>query len=235
MGKVIVLQHVANEGLGIIEPILAKRDLIPQFVKLYEGDEVPESIDRVAALIILGGPMSVNDVENHPYIKDEIRLIQDAFRFGTSILGICLGAQLIAKAAGATVYKGKEKEIGWYDISLTPSGKRDPLFGSMPDTLKVFQWHGETFDMPVGATRLATSDLFPNQLLRVVGHAYAMQFHLEVDEPMIRSFIEAGAEELAELKGAIDPDAILNDIPKYIEELNEHGRRFLDAFFSLVE
>ena len=235
MGKVIVLQHAPNEGLGIIGPILEKRDLIPHFVRLYEGDEVPDSIDRVAALIILGGPMSANDVSNHPYIKDEIRLIQDAFRFGTSILGICLGAQLIALAAGAAVYKGSEKEIGWYDISLTADGGRDPLFGTLPETLKVFQWHGETFDMPVGSSRLATSDLFENQLIRVVGHAYALQFHLEVDEAMIRSFIEAGGEELAELKGSIDPDAVLADIPNYVSILNEYGNRFFDAFFALVE
>ncbi|MEE8575593.1 MAG: gamma-glutamyl-gamma-aminobutyrate hydrolase family protein, partial [Thermodesulfobacteriota bacterium] len=175
------------------------------------------------------------DREKYPFIDGEIELIKNALARDIPTLGICLGAQLMAAAAGARVYKGAKKEIGWYDISLTIEGVTDPLFNALPEKMKVFQWHGDTFDIPDDAVCLASSELFPRQMLRIGKNGYALQFHLEVTQSLIEDFVSAGSAELSELKGEIDPKRIILDTPAYIDYLHSFGNLFFSRFFDLLD
>ncbi len=176
--------------------------------------------------------MGVSDADKFPYIEIEIKLISNAYKAGVPMLGICLGAQLMAHAAGAKIYRGTEKEIGWYGITLTDDGSRDNAFSTLPKTLPVFQWHGETFTLPSGATLLASSDIFPNQAFRIGDNAYGVQFHFEVTKDMITDFIDANPEELAELRGIIDPEKILDDTQRNIKALTKDGERVFNSIFG---
>ncbi len=231
MRKVLIIQHVEHEGLGIIAGAL--RGFDADFLKIYR-DRMVRSLDGYSALVVLGGPMGVYEEEKYPFLKDEIKLIESAIKKDIPTLGVCLGSQLIARAAGARVYKGNEKEIGWYDLTLTPDGMRDPLLLGMPSAFEVFQWHGDTFDIPSGGVSLASSALFPNQAVRV-GSAYGFQFHLEVTEGMVKEWIEVNREELAPLRPKIDPEAISIKTPGKLPALHATGSAVLSRFFRGVD
>lgn len=236
MKKALIIQHVPHEGPGIIQDGLKKSGIDAEFVKIYKEKLSPDAIDGKCALIILGGPMGVYEEEIYPFMKTELKLIESALKKNIPVLGICLGAQLLAKAAGARVYKGQKKEIGWYKLDLNQSALSDRLFLGMPDEIMVFQWHGDTFDIPVGAKNLASSGLFPNQLLKVGHNAYGLQFHLEVTPEMIREWFRINFSELAAIK-YIDPDKAIGDTNKYWHGLRMYGdavfSRFLRAIGSL--
>ena len=136
----------------------------------------------------------------------------------------------MAKAAGAKVYKGGKKEIGWYDVTLTGDGARDGIFLSFPEKFRVFQWHGDTFDIPGNASRIASSDLFENQVVRIGSRAYGIQFHLEVTERMVYEWLKENSEELASLKGVVDVEEIKKETPGAITILNQYGRTVLTRF-----
>ncbi|MBI5344282.1 MAG: gamma-glutamyl-gamma-aminobutyrate hydrolase family protein, partial [Deltaproteobacteria bacterium] len=225
MRKALVIQHVPHEGLGAIGPALAECGIEPDILKVYKGMAVPGSIGPgVSALIVMGGPMGVYEDDVFPFIKDELKLIESALKENLPILGVCLGSQLLAKAGGADVYRGKAKEIGWYKLSLTDEGKRDKLLLGLPPEMMVFQWHGDTFDVPGNGANLASSELFPNQMFRVGRRAYGVQFHFEVTPGMIKDWIDVNGGELNALKGKIDADRIFKDTPRYMADLNRLGR-----------
>ena len=235
MAKALVLQHVPYEGLGTIYSHLALRNIEAEYIKLYKNDELPADLAPYSCLIVMGGPMGVYDEDKYPFLIPEIKLIEKALEKDMPVLGICLGAQLMARAAGARVYPGEIKEIGWYGLSLTGEGLIDPLFNGLPEELTVFQWHGDTFDVPSGATLLASSLSFPNQLLRIGEKGYALQFHLEVMEDMISAWIDENRAELLALKGVIEPDVIIRETPARIARLKEYGDKIFSAFFDLIE
>lgn len=234
MARVLVIQHVAHEGLGIIGPALFRAGIEVEFLKIYDNAVIPRTIDGYSALIVLGGPMGVYETDVYPFIEKEVRLISSALRMRLPILGVCLGAQLLAKAAGAKVYKGSAKEIGWYDVELTEEGSDDMLFLGMPYRFNVFQWHGDTFDVPRGGVRLASSGLFPNQVIKVGANAYGFQFHLEVTEEMVKEWIAVNRDELNALKGKIDPDAIVRETPARIVDLHRYGTGVVARFLRLI-
>lgn len=120
------------------------------FLPLYEGHPLPDSAEGYDLILLMGGPMSVNDEDRYPFLKPEIAFVRRMLKLGKPMMGICLGAQLMAKSLGAKVYRGPYKEIGWYFVNQTPAGKNDPLFSTLDPCFLVFQWHGETFDLPAG-------------------------------------------------------------------------------------
>src|SRR3990167_4960977 len=226
MSRILVLQHVKSEGLGIIGKALGQRGIAVDFLKIFKGDRIPKSINGYDGLIVLGGPMGVYEEDVYPFIKDEITLIKNALKNNVTVLGICLGAQLLAKAAGADVYKGKKKEIGWYKVKLTDEGKREGLFIGLPEEFTVFQWHGDTWGQISNlspAKRLALSELFPHQIIKVGKNAYGLQFHLEVTAEMIKEWIDVNDKELASVKAYINPKKILKDTPENIETIHRYG------------
>jgi GMP synthase-like glutamine amidotransferase len=193
--KVHWLQHVPFEGLGSIAPWLEARHAQVSTTRLFEEAALPP-VDDLDVLIVMGGPMSVNDLSLHPWLSAEKRFIAEAMERGTSVLGICLGAQLIAGALGARVYRNSLPEIGWFPIEKTgPTGPDGPARW-LPDTCTVFHWHGETFDLPSGARPLARSKACENQAFTIGAHVIGLQFHLETTPASARAMIEAGRAEL---------------------------------------
>ena len=202
--RVLSFRHVPFEGLGLIEPALRAYDIEVDYADLYQAGAPLPDIAAYEGLIFLGGPMSVND--DLPFLRREMEFILQAMEQRQPILGICLGAQLIARALGATVRRNSAREIGWYGVQFTEAAGSDRLFhGLSPET--VFHWHGETFDLPPGAELLATSALCRNQAFRIGEGVYALQFHLEVTPEMIADWCDQDANcgDVRELEGAVDP------------------------------
>lgn len=229
MRKVFALQHIACEGLGILEGIFQDREIDYRYIRLDQGEALP-SRDEIAAgaLVILGGPMNVYEEDVYPYLKEETELIRYGLSAKVPMIGVCLGAQMIARAAGARVYAGQTKEIGWYRIQLTPAASEDPLFSLVDSNTKVFQWHGDTFDLPDGAVNLASSDLFPHQAFCLNENAHAIQFHLEVDETMVLDWVWEYREEIK--SEGIDFQKIYKDTDEEIGNLNNLGNQIFTTF-----
>jgi GMP synthase (glutamine-hydrolysing) len=202
--RVLVFRHVPFEGLGLIEPALRQRHIEVDYADLYRAGAPPPDIGRYDALIFLGGPMSVND--DLPFLRREMELIRQAIARRQPILGICLGAQLIARALGATVRRNSAKEIGWYGLRFTEAAAGDRLLGGLSSET-VFHWHSETFDLPPGAELLASSDLCRNQAFRAGERVYGLQFHLEVTPEMIADWYiqDENGRDVRELEPVADP------------------------------
>jgi GMP synthase (glutamine-hydrolysing) len=235
MKKIVVLQHVAHEILGTLNPLLKRAGFRIRYVNFGRHPDAQPCLDGYDGLVVLGGPMGVNDTRQHPHLITELRLIEEALRRQFPVLGICLGAQLIAKTLGADVYPNKEKEIGWYDINPTKEAESDPLFVKFGRAEKIFQWHGDTFDIPRSTAHLAFSTLCANQAFRYGTCVYGLQFHLEVDEPMIHRWLRVNENqsEIAALGGTIDADRIHKETPDHIHRLNELSDRVFSEFIKL--
>jgi GMP synthase-like glutamine amidotransferase len=186
-------------------------------------------------MVAMGGPMSVNDEAELPWLAEEKRLIGDAVRAGTPFWGVCLGVQLLAAALGARVYSGPEPEVGLLPVELTEEGRADPVFAGYDDRLVTLQWHGDTFDLPAGATRLASSPAYANQAFRY-GRAYGVQFHLEVSADMAREWAEVPeyVSSLERTLGAHGCPAFLAAIEERAEEMRTAGRRLFERWLDRV-
>ena len=194
------------------------------------------SLDRYAALIVLGGPMNCDAIETHPNLLTEVDIIREAADSDMSILGICLGAQLLAKALGGSVRRNKTREIGWYDVNLTDAGALDPVLSAFAPQQRVFQWHEDGINLPPDVVRLAGSPASRVQAFRHGEHAYGLQFHLEVDEPLIERWLTVPAHRavLDEERERIDPDEIRVQTRVSIDSLQDLSRktfsRWIDRF-----
>ena len=235
MKRLLVLQHVPHEILGTLNPLLKRAGFRIRYVNFGRHPDADPSLEGYHGLVVLGGPMSVNDTEQFPHLTTEMRLIEEAMKKSLPVLGICLGAQLIAKTLGASVYPNEEKEIGWYDVTPTREAKSDPLLVEFRGPEKVFQWHGDTFDIPKSAVHLAFSPLCANQAFRYGDNVYGLQFHLEVDEPMIKRWLRVSEnrKEIESLPGKIDPDRIEMETPEYIQRLLELSHHVFSELLKL--
>jgi GMP synthase (glutamine-hydrolysing) len=232
--RVLVLQHIACEPPGVYEDVLVERGAAIHRVELDEGDPLPDwrGFD---AIIAMGGPMSVNDDDALPWLTDEKRLIGQAVRAGTPYWGVCLGVQLLAASLGARVYPGPTPEVGLLPVEITDEGRGDPVFADAPDDLLTLQWHGDTFDLPTGAVRLAGSPAYPNQAFRFE-QAYGVQFHLEVSPEMAQEWAEV-PEYTTSLERTLGPGSapvFMREIERRSGEMLVEGRalfeRWLDTF-----
>jgi len=197
MAKIYVLQHHPVETLGTIADALEGAALAWQYVRVYDGQPVPASMKGAGGLIVMGGPMGVYQTDRHPWLRDEMRLIEDAMKSNLPVLGVCLGAQILAAALGAKVDRNPNgKEIGWHPIQLDDSAKHDRLMRDLPATMTPFHWHGDIFDLPPGAVSLASSEKTPCQAFRHGDKAYGFQFHFEVTGEGVSAMAEAFAKEL---------------------------------------
>lgn len=206
MRSALVVRHVPFEGLGRLEEALDRAGVTPRYFDIGQPIE-SRDLEAASALILMGGPMSANDPD--PWVPNELAAIERALGRSQPVLGICLGAQLLAKALGSRVCRNHAREIGWLPINWTPLAATDPLFHDFQSPETVFHWHGETFDLPAGSAWLARSELCAHQAFRYGANAYGLQFHLEVTPEMIADWMQQDANcgDIRELEGHVDPYA----------------------------
>jgi GMP synthase (glutamine-hydrolysing) len=230
MKKVIVLQHAECEGPGSLSDPLAAVALPVSIVRGDLGEAIPADLNNVSALIVMGGPMSTYEQDKYPFLLDEIRLLQAAVNAHLPVIGICLGSQLLAAALGANVRPGPQKEIGWFPVYLEPGASADPLFADAPNRFEGFHWHGDIFDLPHGATRLAHSDLTECQAFRYE-NAYGILFHMEVTQASIAGMLAAFSSELAQT--GVPAEDLASGTNRHLASLQSIGslvfRRWVDT------
>ena len=209
--RIHYFQHVPHEGLGSINEWISSNGHSLTSTKFFEDPRLP-GVNDIDWLIIMGGPMNVNEEEHYPWLSDEKRFIKQAIDAGKTVLGICLGSQLVSAALDAGVYKNKENEIGWFEVELTPSAQSGELFSGMGKSLKPFHWHGDTFDLPDGAVHLASSAICRNQAFIFGSKVLGLQFHLEITPGLLLQMTEAGRNELTAGKYIQSEEEILNNM-----------------------
>jgi len=213
------VQHTATEGPGLLAGAMAEAGTSVRVVRLDLGDRLPSPGDT-SGVVVMGGPMGVHDTADHPWLTSEMRWLATAVAAGLPVLGVCLGAQLLAAALGAEVTTGEVPEIGVGRVVLDPDGRADPVLGPEGDGLAVVHWHGDTFAIPPGAVRLASSDRYENQAFRFGDRVYGLQFHLEVDDEVAAGW----APDL--------PPGITLDGPER-GDVEAAGRRVFGRFLAL--
>lgn len=208
--RIHYLQHVPFEDLGCIESWAVEKGHLLSSTKFYENGCLPE-LAEFDWLIVMGGPMGVYDVDKYSWLLPEKVFIQESMQSGKTVLGICLGAQLIASSMGAKVYRNAEKEIGWFAISPTFESLQNPLPIKRGESIMVFHWHGDTFDLPAGANRLASSEACLNQAFGIGEKVLGLQFHFEVTEKSLERLIANCGDELVPAKYIQSAEMILEN------------------------
>lgn len=233
----VVVTHVPHEGPGAIGSyLLAQGDRV-ELCPIYLGASIPPP-GAADLLVVMGGPMSVCDADRLPWLSREITAVAEHLRAGTPVLGVCLGAQLIAAALGAAVYPGAHREIGWWPcVMAPPSGPDDPwgdVFGTVPAHPQVFHWHGDTFDLPAGAMLRASSAACRNQLFTVGDRTVGIQFHVEMDDAGIRALTQASDSDIG--RAAFDSTPVIADRAAFLTREAALNRGFTRRFlFRLLD
>jgi GMP synthase (glutamine-hydrolysing) len=230
--RILVFKHVAHEPLGKLDPLLREARVRIRYVNFHRDPDAEPDVDRYDGLVVLGGPMGVHDADRYPHLRAEMRAIERAIATDKPVLGICLGAQLAAAALGAKVRKNPAREIGWYAVRPTAEARHDPLFEPVRDPEMLFQWHADTFDMPAGATHLASSETCEAQAFRYGDNVYGLQFHLEVDAPMVNRWlgIDSLRRELCE--HGFDVERIRASTLEHIERSETLAHRVFSTFID---
>lgn len=220
MKPVVIFRHVAVEGSGYLANFLDAQGIPWQLIKVDEGDAIPESIGAFSGMVLMGGPMSVND--NLPWIQPVLALIREAVAADVPVLGHCLGGQLITKALGAEVTQNPVKEIGWGEVAVSANETGHSWFGDM-ESFNGFHWHGETFSLPAGATHLLASRYCQNQAY-AIGKHLALQCHIEMTPEMVAAWCDVGADEIRQ--SSVSPavqttEVIMENLPLHCFFLNK--------------
>ena len=197
MSDVLILQHVRPEPPGTIAEALSAQGVSHRTVRVYRDEPVPDRLDA-DGLVVMGGPMGVGDLDDRPHLARECALIEEALDDDRPLLGVCLGSQLLAHVLGADVHAAPRKEIGWGDVALTDAAAADPLFEDVDAPFTAFHWHGDVFELPTGATRLAHTAQTEHQAFRYGDRAYGLLFHLEVTPKTVAWMTNAFQDELAD-------------------------------------
>lgn len=225
MKKVLAIRHVKIEHLGLIEKYLKDRNFFIDYIDTAEGQTLKDPIENYNFVVVLGGYMGAYEEDLYPFLSYEFKIMEETLKKDIPLLGICLGSQMLAKVLGERVYKGKKgKEIGFFDIEKVSD---NILFSNFPKVFKAFQWHGDTFELPKGADRIFKNENYENQGF-IYKNAVGLQFHIEVDENMVKEWIEKYKDEILEEK--LNPNKIISDAKIYIPQLKELLYKFLDRF-----
>lgn len=214
--KAHILQHVPFEDIGSMTSWFEARGAETTYTRFFEDAKLP-ALDGIDLVVAMGGPMSVNDESSFPWLLAEKQFIRYVVNNGVPVVGVCLGAQLIASALGARVYRSPHKEIGWFPIEAAPGG---PSVFRFPDVSTVFHWHGETFDLPHGAVRLARSAACENQAFQIGRHVIGLQFHLETTRESVQALLENCSDELVQGPYVQTVTAIRHVAPKTYPAIN---------------
>lgn len=237
MRRLLVFQHVPFEILGIFHPMLKGRGFRIRYINFARHPNAQPNIDDYNGLVVLGGPMNVDQYTEFPHLRWEIDAIRRAVDRGMPVLGICLGAQMIARAFGAPVRAGPAPEIGWYEVAPTEHAATDPVLAALDAPQPIFQWHADMAELPDGAIHLARSEGCANQAFRLGDKVYGFQFHLEVDQPLIERWLDVPVHraELVDLRGEIDPEEIRRQTQTHIAGSHALAHAVFSRFIDLFD
>ena len=229
MKTCVAIRHVAFEDLGSLEPFLWEAGFDVAYREA--GWDELDAVDPLAPdlMVVLGGPIGANDDDDYPFLADELRLIEQRLRAGRPLIGICLGAQLMARALGAKVYSNSAKEIGWSPVTLTEAGKSSSL--GVLEEVPVLHWHGDTFDLPEGATLLASTSLTRNQAFSWGKAALGLQFHVEATGQGLERWFIGHAGEIGATAG-LSVTGLRSETHRYAAMMEECGPGVLARFLS---
>jgi GMP synthase (glutamine-hydrolysing) len=233
MAKIWVLQHHPVENLGRIADALEEAALAWQYVRVFDGAPIPTNMKGAGGLIVMGGPEAVYQLERYPYLRDEMRLIESALNDSKPILGVCLGAQLLAAVLGAPVRRGEYREIGWYSVRLSEPAQDDRLMRGLPAEFVAAHWHSDIFDLPNGAVPLASSERTAVQAFRFGDNAYGLLFHAEITEDRISKLVSEFAADLKRV--GVDGDSYLAHAPEYLPALSEIGATIFSRWAAPIQ
>jgi GMP synthase-like glutamine amidotransferase len=227
--KLAVLQHAEAEGPGEIAEWAAARGHAVEIARLDRGEALPPSFDWLA---VMGGEMNVYQDRDYPWLKAERRFVRATLEAGKPVVGICLGAQLLADALGSRVVQNAEHEIGWFPVSFTREAREN--FAHLPESATALHWHGDAFELPAGALRVGTSAGCGEQGFLVPGRCLALQFHFEADEALTRAFVEGSSDFSQWPKGRFvqSPEVIVESAARFCGENRQLLFEMLDAFFG---
>jgi GMP synthase (glutamine-hydrolysing) len=236
MPRLLVFQHVAVEPLGTLDALIRARGHRIRFHNFERHPDAEPDVDRYRGLIVLGGPMNVEDQNRRPHLKTELKSIERALEQGKPVLGICLGAQLLAHVLGAHVRRHPRPEIGWYDMETSAAGRSDRVLAAAGERLPVFQWHSYSFELPHRATHLASTETCEQQAFRFGSNAYGFQFHLEADTPVIERWLGLPSfrEELAASGLPTNAESIREQTARLVAETRESAAAVFNHFLDLV-
>jgi GMP synthase (glutamine-hydrolysing) len=232
---ILVLQHIACEPPGAYEDVMVERGARLHRVELDEGEPLPDWRE-FDGMVVMGGPMGACDDADHPWLVGERAAIGEAVRAGLPFFGACLGSQLLAASLGAPVYTGATPEVGVLDVELSDAGRDDPVLGELPASFATLQWHSDSFELPDGAARLASSPAYANQAFRLGATAYAVQFHVEVTSAMAAEWatVPDYARALEQVRGPGALDELLEAFEAGREEMTRHARTMFSGWLDLV-
>jgi len=230
MKEILISRHAPHEGPGYLADYLERHRLPYRLIRVDQDDPIPTSIDGVSGLVLMGGPMSVNDPL--PWIAGITKLIQQAVAAELPVLGHCLGGQLISKALGGVITKNPVKEIGWLPVSRVDNPVAQGWLDDLPGEFEAFHWHGETFSLPAGATRILASRACANQGF-VLGKTLALQCHIEMTAELVREWARLGADEIAPVCATVQsPQTMTADLDARVRRLQTLADKFYDRWIE---
>ena len=231
--KVLFLQHGEFDGPGLFAPVLAECGIALETRHVWRGEAVPSQPGAYAGIAFGGGGMSVYEAEQHPFLKEEILLVQATRAANRPMLGMCLGAQLMAEALGGRVFANGAKEIGFHEVRFTPEAEGDALWHGHTAAFQPVHWHGDTFSLPPDAALLASSTLTPHQLFRVGDRSYGFQFHLEIDSAVLSAMVADDTEGYLPAHG-VDPAALLHSAATRLPAVEPTARTVFARWAGLL-
>ncbi|OSS41650.1 Glutamine amidotransferase class-I [Desulfurella amilsii] len=220
MSKALAIRHVKIEHAGLLGEVLYNMGCQIHYLDTPKGQLLEEPLENYSLVVVLGGYMGAYEEDKYPFLNYEFKIMEYALKADIPLIGICLGSQMLARVLGSRVYKGNKKEIGFFEVKKV---EKHPYFDNFPDSFKVFQWHNDTFDLPEGAVRVFTSDTYQNQGF-VYNKAVGLQFHIEVDENMIKEWLLEYSDEIN--KEGINISDILKDASVQTQILKNYTQGF---------
>jgi GMP synthase (glutamine-hydrolysing) len=228
MQNAVAIRHVSFEDAGILGDVLAEHGIGLRYLEAGIDDLTPAK--DADLLLVLGGPIGIYEFDRYPFLKHELATIEAAVKQGTPVAGICLGCQALAAVLAARVYPGKQKELGWDQLTLTEEGKASPL--GVLEGVHILNWHGDTFDLPAGATRLASTEITPNQAFAYGPNVLALQFHVELPARDLERWLIGHTGELANAK--VNLGAMRAETARLAPAANDAGKRLFNAWLDGV-
>ena len=231
--KIHYLQHVPYEGIGCIDYWAQAKGHVLTSTKLFEEEKIYPALENFDWLIVMGGPMSVNEIEKYPWMVEEKKFIESAIKKNKVIIGICLGSQLVANVLGAKINTNDKKEIGWFNVQLTDAARQHEAFSMFPEEFKTFHWHSETFELPKHATLLMGSETTRHQAFIHGKRTIGLQFHLEATQTGVKDMVENHKHEIGSGDFVQTKEQILEQV-EMVTENHELMRLWLNKLSDLL-